>query len=209
MTPTADQWPAEMTRATGKQVRRYRTDKWRSSRMSADQLAAAVTELGLPYTRAQVTNLEAGRRTSITVGEVLALAAALDVPPLLLIFPFGSSSTVEHLPGQTADTWEAAQWFTGEAPPPGWEQTDSDTVVGGWPQRFNRYSRPVALYRQHDRYVADWRKWATFGDEKDHDRVLSAEEMLASTREHMRSLDIEPPALPADLAHVDQAGVNR
>ena len=136
---------------------------------------------------------------------MVALAAALEVPPLLLIFPFGNEQAVEFLPGRTAETWAAAQWFTGEAPEPDWDiESATTTVVGGWPQRLTRYSQPVALYRQHDRYVADWARWRTFGDERDHERVLSAEEMLASTREHMRSLDIVPPELPVELAHIDR-----
>jgi transcriptional regulator with XRE-family HTH domain len=188
---------------TGRQVRRYRTDPWRPRRMSAEQLAAAVTGLGLPYTRAQVTNLEAGRRNSITVGEVLAIAAVLEVPPLLLIFPFGDEQAATYLPGKTADTWDAAQWFTGDTPMPAYRDSP-EGPDRHWSQRFNRYSRPVALYRQHDRYIADWRRRIELGEDRNSEHVLSAEEMLEATREHMRARGITPPTLPDELTHIEQ-----
>lgn len=78
--------------------------------MSAEQLAGAVSALGLRYTRTQVTNLESGRRESITVGEILAFAAVLGVPPLLLVFPVGRVDAVEPLPGIEVSPWEAVCW---------------------------------------------------------------------------------------------------
>ena len=53
------------------------------------------------------------------------------------------------------------------------------TVVGGGPQRFVQYSQPVTLYRQHDRYLAEWRKLANLDDNQVKDRrdwMQSAEE---------------------------------
>lgn len=87
--------------------------------MSAEQLAEAVTAAGLPYTRSQVTNLEAKRRANITVGEVAVLAQVLGVPPLLLIFPLDGADQIEVLPGRRAETWAAAKWFTGDSGLPG------------------------------------------------------------------------------------------
>src|SRR4051794_29183204 len=106
-------WPAAMTQATGRQVRRFRTDPWRSNRMTADDVAKAMTDkLGVPYTRSQVATLEAGRRTSIPLGEIHALAAVLEVPPILLAFPLGVDEVIEYLPGKSASVWSAVQWFS-------------------------------------------------------------------------------------------------
>lgn len=102
-------WPGDLTKAVGRQVRRYRSERG----LSAEKLAQAVTELGYDYTRAQVTNLEAERRESLTVAELMALARCLDVPPLLLLFA-PDEPEIETLPGQRSTPSDAAAWFTGE-----------------------------------------------------------------------------------------------
>jgi transcriptional regulator with XRE-family HTH domain len=114
MTPSPP-WPAELTRHTGRQVRKFRDQ----AGMSAEQLAEAVTKAGLPYTRSQVTNLEANRRTTITVGEVVVLGRVLKQPPLLLIFPLDDVEEIEVLPEHRVEAWAAVKWFTGDAGFPG------------------------------------------------------------------------------------------
>lgn len=53
---------------------------------SAGRLAAEVTAVGVPWTRSVVTNLETGRRTFVTVDELMALAVVFgDMSPLDLV----------------------------------------------------------------------------------------------------------------------------
>lgn len=99
MTPTRP-WPSELTGTVGRQVQRYRKKRG----LTADQLAAAVTAAGLRYTRAQVTNLEAQRRDTVTLGELLVFGHVLDVPPVALAFPVGETAKVEVLPGHVCET---------------------------------------------------------------------------------------------------------
>src|SRR6476661_87362 len=103
-------WPDELTRITGRQVRRYRE----ATGMSAQRLADTLTAMGMPYTRTQVTNLEAKRRSTITVSEILMFAAALKVAPGLLLFPVGTDEQVPILPGVNTDAWTATKIFSGE-----------------------------------------------------------------------------------------------
>lgn len=126
--------------------------------MSAQQLADATARLGHPIPRSVLANLENGRRDSIGVDEVLVLAQALDVPPLLLIFPIGKKPQVEVSPGQEVGTWDAARWFSGEAPPP----FDPGLLVlmpgtpftrlASWP------SWAVRSFRTHDQLCEDWKR---------------------------------------------------
>lgn len=102
-------WPGNLTKAIGQQVRRYRIERG----LSADKLAQEVTALGYEFTRAQVTNLETGYRESVTIAELMAIAACLDVPPLLLLFTTDGPD-VEKLPGEWSSAPDAAEWFTGE-----------------------------------------------------------------------------------------------
>lgn len=132
-------WPAELTRATGRAIRHYRRER----HMSAEQLAEAVSALGLRYTRTQVTNLESGRRDSVTAGEVFAFAAALDVAAALLLLPLGSDEPVEVVPGHSTDAWTAYRWLLGEMP---------TSELGKQPQLdITWFAPPVtAAYRRHD-----------------------------------------------------------
>lgn len=58
---------------------------------SAEDLAAAMRSVGIPWERGVVAKLEAGRREQVTVDEVLALAWCLDVAVVDLITdPAGS-----------------------------------------------------------------------------------------------------------------------
>lgn len=87
-------------------------------------LASALNEYGLPWRRATVVNLEkragAGRggvggRESVTVSELLALAAVLDVPPVMLLADPRSSDPVPLTddPEGQMDPWVALLWIIG------------------------------------------------------------------------------------------------
>lgn len=147
-------WPAELTRATGRAIRHYREKR----RLSAEQLAEAVSNLGLRYTRTQVSNLESGRRDTITVGEVIAFGAVLEVSPALLLYPIGTDNPVPILPGQTTNPWMAYQCFIGEyvlsraVAGPGASSAERqilrDTPM--WIPKPPDRDNPIAIYRQHD-----------------------------------------------------------
>lgn len=205
-------WPTDLTRTIGWQVRRYRELRG----MSAERLAEAVQSAGLTYTRSQVTNLESGRRTTITIGEVLVLAQVLELPPLLLIFPVGDVDSVEVVPGKELDSWAAAKWFAGEA-----ALSDSSQDEKAW--RVN--GRPLDLYRQHDEAVsmgtlaaeliaqqaaagepgneqaaAERARWA----EVNRERLKLAEATLTNLRDMMRRVEMKLPRLPEQLRYIDR-----
>ena len=85
------------------QVKRYRERRG----MSRADLAHRCRTLGMPtLTEPSLGNIETGRpgkdgkrRRAITVDEVMVLADALSVPPMLLLVPLGYASEVELLPG--------------------------------------------------------------------------------------------------------------
>ena len=45
----------------------------------------------------------------------MVLAAALEVPPVELLFPDLPDGEVEALPGRVTTSWQAVQWFSGES----------------------------------------------------------------------------------------------
>jgi transcriptional regulator with XRE-family HTH domain len=135
-------WPARFTRAIAGEIRRQR----KARGMSAEQLAAACTEVGLSIPRGTLADLENGRRASISVAEWLAIAAALEVPPVLLLCPAGTAETAEVLPGADLPTYRAAQWVAGEAPLPRPGRAD---VVTTWLPASGP-AAPLAAYRLND-----------------------------------------------------------
>lgn len=76
------------------------------------------------------------------------LAAALEVPPILLLMPVGRQQTAEILPGQNLEMWDAVLWFIGHA-----ELTGG---AGGGPLTIARADEDatVALFRSH-RFLVD------------------------------------------------------
>ncbi|HEY7360929.1 MAG TPA: helix-turn-helix transcriptional regulator, partial [Streptosporangiaceae bacterium] len=109
---TQTAWAARVTQAIAGEIRQRR----KARGMSAEDLAAACADLGMPIPRSTLADLENGRRASISVAEWLAIAAALDVPPVMLLCPVGTAETAEVLPGAEAPAFRAAQWVAGEAP---------------------------------------------------------------------------------------------
>src|SRR5215475_5762966 len=90
---TQTQWAARVTRSIAGEIRQRR----KARGMSAEDLAAACSDLGMPIPRSTLADLENGRRASISVAEWLAIAAALDVPPVMLLCPVGTAETAEVL----------------------------------------------------------------------------------------------------------------
>jgi hypothetical protein len=138
---TQNSWPARLAQSVGLEIRRQRsarTPKW-----SAQRLAGECAALGADIPRDLITDLEIGRRSHISVAELLAIAAALSVPPLQLLFGVGAEETAEVLPGKHVPAFRAALWFSGEGPlPEPGQGPDQGFVV-----------MPLTWYRDHDRRV--------------------------------------------------------
>jgi transcriptional regulator with XRE-family HTH domain len=81
--------------------------------MSMQQLADRTDELGMPIPQSVLANLESGRRETVSVAELLVLAAALDMSPLELMCPVGFDKQIEMLPGHAVDPLIVRRWITG------------------------------------------------------------------------------------------------
>jgi transcriptional regulator with XRE-family HTH domain len=131
-----EDWAADVARVIAAEVRRYRQMRG----LSAQQLADRTAELGLPMQRSVLANLESGRRTTVTVAELLVLAAALSVAPVLLVFPVGQIAEAGVLPNRSVSSWSAARWLSGLPPEP----SEVDPKA---------YNAPIAVYLEHENLV--------------------------------------------------------
>ncbi len=107
-------WDVALVRNIGAAMKRARGAK------SARELSDETADLGYRISPTILAKLDSGHRGAVlNVSELLALAAALDIPPILLMFGDGyPGGDVEYLPGRNASNLQAAQWFSGESPLP-------------------------------------------------------------------------------------------
>jgi len=168
-------------------------------------------------TRNLVSDLETGRRQLLGVAEVLVIARALDVPPLLLLFPVGVAEEAEALPGEIRSPFRAAAWFSGETPFPG--KDDEDYVIGIAADWNAATGNPLAIYRAYDRAAVEettalrrarsFEERAASADGDDREAFAAAAAALRqaaeghraaaeSVRQQARTLGILPPGPRVD-----------
>ncbi|TGD89221.1 XRE family transcriptional regulator [Mycolicibacterium sp. CH28] len=99
-----------------------RAVSWRRKalNLTASELSRRTDELGYPISRGAIAKIESNLRSGkIDVAEVLVLSAALDIPPVLLLFPqFSTDGSGAVLPGVLAKEDEAVLWMSGQVPLP-------------------------------------------------------------------------------------------
>lgn len=161
-----NEWSVRVTRGVGQRVAYYRN----RADLTASMLSARCAELGLPVDRNVVAKLENGHRNSVTVDEVYVLAAALEVPPLLLLFGVGTEETAEILPGNHVPAFWAARWFSGEGAMRFLPGGGNVLLSGPWDSGPGRF---LALYRSHDHVAGEEMRATTRAAEMDK-RAASA-----------------------------------
>jgi transcriptional regulator with XRE-family HTH domain len=201
-------WPVSLTRSIAGEIRR-----WRGIRgLSAQQVADSCARLGLQLSRSTLADLENGRRPLISVAELLALAAVLDVAPALLVAPVGRRPEIEILPGREMRPRDAVGWLGGELG----LQLDPEQL--DWLDWHDPRGL-VAIYRRHDELVDDlidedmWR-WEPMDlppgvmpaetPELRRAARRRVEDDLRAVRGRMRELDLVTPELPPQLASIDR-----
>lgn len=146
-------WSERLALAVAQEVRRHRQARG----LSAKQLSDRCAQLGMPIQRSVLANLESGRRATISVAEVMVLAAALEVAPMQLLFPVGYEERFEFLPNQHAVPFAAAQWFEGKLSLEGTptKTEDSPLAAFSW-HHFNIQRLEIAIFRRDEavrRYI--------------------------------------------------------
>lgn len=193
-------WERKLTKSVAAQVRRYREHRG----MTAQELSDRCAELGVRIPRPVLTNLETGRRESVTLAELIVLAQALSVPPTLLIAPVATDEDMEILPGRIADTADVLEWFAGEARFTPESESGLDMQVFFW--RDEPYPAGlVHLYRLHTLLVGllmDTTHWRTH-DPSEWRPEDGGPGQLRFLRGIMRAGGFRVPALPPELADLD------
>ena len=143
---------------------------------SAQQLADATESLGFPIKRSTIASLETGRR-GVSLPDLLALAWALDVPPVMLLADFESERDVfPYLPGgESLRPTEFLTWWAGERYP-------HAHVAAPETPSVDRIERELAFHRA----VAPLRAWREYLHADEHHSVMLvalAEARIAARRD--------------------------
>ncbi|MBF6142893.1 XRE family transcriptional regulator [Nocardia farcinica] len=129
-------WDAEVARRVGQAVRHLREAE--QPKLSAAKLAQRTADSGYALTKAQISDLELGRKKTVTVPELLVLASALNVWPAWLLFPDLPDGKVEALPGHHVRSIDAADWLSGlHWLSPAWTHPGPDGEEPDVPETFD------------------------------------------------------------------------
>jgi transcriptional regulator with XRE-family HTH domain len=181
-------------------------------RLSYTEIAARLEELGRPIPILGLRRIERGERR-VDLDDLAALARALHVPPILLIFSVGTTEPIDVLPGQKMPDWDAIRWFIGERASPG----DDDPTWRTSAEPLQRlHEHDVALKRSLRLTTDAERRRQAAERAKEHNNEARAESLLeaaallesmaqaeadrvAEMRDSLRRTGLEPPTVPTGL----------
>ncbi|MBN7551826.1 helix-turn-helix transcriptional regulator [Mycobacteroides abscessus subsp. abscessus] len=100
-----------MAERVGKAVQDYR----RRHGLTAQAFAARTADLGYPISRVAISKIESNSRAGkMDLAELIVLAAAMNTPPVALLYPAMPDGEVDLLPDRPVRSIVAALWFSGE-----------------------------------------------------------------------------------------------
>lgn len=149
-----DQEPVTPTSVVAARVRELRSAR----QWSAQRVSDEMNNVGIDWNRGVVSKLETGRRESISVAELLALAVVFDVSPLSLLVP-SEPCDYAIAPNRVATiTLRVYDWFVGRDGLPFGEQTPSVDwwgIPSGLPEHLMR--REVNFAKERDAELSELR----------------------------------------------------
>jgi transcriptional regulator with XRE-family HTH domain len=166
----------------GKRIGHYR----RLNGMSAEELAGRMSD-GL--TRAVITNLENGRKDDVTVTQLIALSAALGVPPVALAvdlskpWQFHDLLKTEDGRRQVMSAWDMIDWFSGG----GEMENRFELLRPAGREAFGLISRLRTYKRRQWQRVQLEDEIATLGTTGDPEQVADLERELSDVRRSLHA----------------------
>lgn len=124
--------------------------------LTASELSRRTRNIGYPISRGAIAKMESNSRSGkIDVMELLVLAAALDIPPVLLLFPeYPDGRYMALLPNVVVQGHQAVDWIAGVAAFPS-ARSESGEYTNEGVAESNEGIRLVAATRSLDRALGD------------------------------------------------------
>ncbi|MCO7193960.1 helix-turn-helix domain-containing protein [Pseudonocardia sp. McavD-2-B] len=171
--------------------------------LSGAKLASRMNEYGVNWNRTTVAKFETGYRSSISVQELLALALALDVPPIWLLADVEGGSPTPISTTEPVDPWTALLWMSGRTPlteePGVWWLRIAPTLG-----RLSALAGAVEQLRRNraaESYFTSGSEVAGFADSLD-DLAARDRQVLRVVAEQLTEIQrsgLTLPPLPADI----------
>jgi len=175
--------PASLTAVIAERMKALRGDV----RLSGPALAVEMNKQGVPWNRTTVAKLETGRRESVTVPELVALALVLNVPVTALLVAERSSS-IKLAEGHEYSPTEALLWLIAERPLPGSPGAERHIVPENIVMEYGPWvtaARPARLARKllaaHDAALGA-RERLTTAMERDYEPEIKKSEAIYANR---------------------------
>ncbi|MBX9147744.1 hypothetical protein [Rhodococcus qingshengii] len=168
---TNEGWGRETSNRVGREIQRLRGEH------TVQWLSDETEKLGYQISRSRISDLERGKRGGLLgVAELIVLAAALDAPPLALLYPNLPDEKVEWLPGDIKDSWLALKLFSGEI---------TIRPLGGSEKskRASDLAAPLRWLRRHDDAL-EAHAWAVHGLTVALERAAAAGDPSEISREN-------------------------
>ena len=119
----ADTWELQLAGRIGRAVAARRT----ALLLTVAGLAERTAKLGHPISAQAIGRIEDNdRQGRLDIAELLILAAALEIPPMVLLFPGFPDDAEPVLPDVIAASDAAARWLSGTDAVPGTVDDDTD-----------------------------------------------------------------------------------
>lgn len=164
--------------------------------ITASELSRRTREIGYPISRGAIAKMESNSRAGkIDVMEWLVLAAALDIPPVLLLFPeYPDGRYMALLPNVVVHGLQAVDWVAGLAALPS-ARSESGGLTGEGMAESNDGMRLVAATKSLDRALNDqmgvMARLEEARSRSDNDEVEVNEQMLQLTEARIKRLRSE------------------
>lgn len=180
-----DDWAAELVKRVGRAMKEARGGR------SATWLSERTAELGYRIPATVISKLDSGHRGSVLgVAELVVLAAALDMPPVALLYPELPDGEVDMLPNRPASSISAARWLSGEIGRSSIEGTSDPAQIDA--ERDNL--RRIKLSRRRHMLQSS---------------IATRERAEAMSREQLRDFADANPAAIRSLTDLNRADLER
>lgn len=138
----AKAWASERAKAFGHAVNKHRVRLG----LTMAQLSELTAQVGYPITRGTIAKIESNSRNSkMDLTELIALSAALSVPPALLVFPQFPEGHDIPIAGIRTTTEDAVNWFHGKS-----------TVLSPRETRNNKGTNLIVLVEARKQLAKDY-----------------------------------------------------
>ena len=160
--------------------------------LTAASLSERTKGLGYPITAATIGRIESNERSGrFEVAELLVLAAALEIPPALLLFPGFPDGVEQVLPHVSGSSDSAVRWISGTDGLPGPVDDESDRGLYAMPGVNAGTSLVESVNTVRQRRLEEFSLQIDLDGESHPHRVEELRRRLAQGQQQLEALPTE------------------